>query len=443
MNDQWQDNLRNRMERHEETAPEGLWEEIDQLITAGGMDGKVSRSHTLRMWGRRVGATAAVAAVAIVLLFIVRNSSIENQSDEVFTGDSTPISPQIEQPIEENVIADNKDTESTFSPGSRPAPKQHQFLQEPELLVAGNRNEEITGIERESEKIAVVVDEEDPDAVNPNKNAVNPEEQGAIANDPDPETGRNDLFPDSGHPALDTGNGHDRLLAMNGRRDHQNQTKWQTGLSMSNAPSGSSETYSGYGTFAVTETVEEQYHFLANDTREQAYTDVKHHQPITFGLTLRYNLNERWSVASGLTYSQLTSELHSGSGNYYYDDRQTLHYIGLPLNIAYTFWQSPKISAYLSSGGLVEKNVAGRLTSNYYLDDQLEITTRENISTDQLQWSVNTAIGLGYQISNNIGLYAEPGISYYFKNSSELETIYKDNPLHFNLRLGLRFTLGD
>ena len=443
MNDQWQDNLRNRMERHEETAPEGLWEEIDQLITAGGMDGKVSRSHTLRMWGRRVGATAAVAAVAIVLLFIVRNSSIENQSDEVFTGDSTPISPQIEQPIEENVIADNKDTESTFSPGSRPAPKQHQFLQEPELLVAGNRNEEITGIERESEKIAVVVDEEDPDAVNPNKNAVNPEEQGAIANDPDPETGRNDLFPDSGHPALDTGNGHDRLLAMNGRRDHQNQTKWQTGLSMSNAPSGSSETYSGYGTFAVTETVEEQYHFLANDTREQVYTDVNHHQPITFGLTLRYNLNERWSVSSGLTYSQLSSELHSGSGNYYYDDRQTLHYIGLPLNIAYTFWQSPKISAYLSSGGLVEKNVAGRLTSNYYLDDQLEITSRENISTDQLQWSVNTAIGLGYQISNNIGLYAEPGISYYFKNSSELETIYKDNPLHFNLRLGLRFTLGD
>jgi hypothetical protein len=369
-------------------------------------------------------------------LFIVRNSSIENQTDEVFTGNVTPTKPQQEQPIEEIPIADNKEAPSTFSPDTEPASKQPQFLQETEVLLAGNRNEEITGIGRESEIVAVRVDESD-------HLADHPEEQEAIANDPDPETGRNDLFPDSGHPALDTGNGHDRLLAMNGRRDHHNQTKWQTSLSMSNAPSGSSETYSGYGTFAVTETVEEQYHFLANDTREQAYTDVKHHQPITFGLTLRYNLNERWSVASGLTYSQLTSELHSGSGNYYYDDRQTLHYIGLPLNIAYTFWQSPKLSAYLTSGGLVEKNVAGRLTSNYYIDDQLEITTRENISTDQLQWSVNTAIGLGYRISNNIGLYAEPGISYYFKNNSELETIYKDNPLHFNLRLGLRFTLGD
>ena len=427
MNDQWQDNLRNRMERHEETAPEGLWEGIDQLITAGGMDGKVSRSHTLRMWGRRVGATAAVAAVAIVLLFIVRNSSMEHQSDEVFTGNVTPTKPQQEQPIEEIPIADNKEAPSTFSPDTEPASKQPQFLQETEVLLAGNRNEEITGIGRESEIVAVRVDESD-------HLADHPEEQEAIANDPDPEPGRNDLTRNPGH---------DQLLAMNGRRNHHNQTKWQAGLSLSNAPSGSSETYSGYGTFAVTETVEEQYHFLANDTREQAYTDVKHHQPITFGLTLRYNLNERWSVASGLTYSQLSSELHSGSGNYYYDDRQTLHYIGLPLNVAYTFWQNQKISAYLSTGGLVEKNVAGRLTSKYYIDNQLETTTREKISTDQLQWSYNTTIGLGYRISNHIGLYAEPGISWYFKNSSELETIYKENPLQFNLRLGLRFTLGD
>ena len=427
MNDQWQDNLRNRMERHEEPAPEGLWEGIDQLITAERMVGRISRNHKIWVWGKHIGATAAVAAAAIALLFIVRNGSMENQTDEPFAGNVTSTKPQQEQPIEEVVIADKKEVPSTFPPESKPASKQQQLLQEPKLLLAGNRDEELAGIESESENIAVRADEKD-------HNAALPEEEEAIAYDPDPETGRNDLTRNPGH---------DQLLAMNGRRNHHNQTKWQAGLSLSNAPSGSSETYSGYGTFAVTETVEEQYHFLANDTREQAYTDVKHHQPITFGLTLRYNLNERWSVASGLTYSQLSSELHSGSGNYYYDDRQTLHYIGLPLNVAYTFWQNQKISAYLSTGGLVEKNVAGRLTSKYYIDNQLETTTREKISTDQLQWSYNTTIGLGYRISNHIGLYAEPGISWYFKNSSELETIYKENPLQFNLRLGLRFTLGD
>ena len=437
MNDQWQDNLRNRMEHHEEPAPEGLWEAIDQHITARSIKGRVSRNQTLRLWGKRVGATAAVAAVAIVLLLIVRDSSMENQSDGVFTGDVTPTRPQQEQPIKEIAMADKEAAPSTRTPDSKPVSKKQPYRQETELLLAGNRNEAITGIGRQSENSTTGAGENDhsPDMVD--------EQAAIIVTEPDHAPAGNEVTPDTGHPALDTGSGHDQLLAMNTLRAHQQPTRWQTGLSMSNAPSGSSETYSGYGTFALKQTVEEQYHFLANDTREQSYTDVKHHQPITFGLTLRYNLNDRWSVASGLTYAQLSSELHSGSGNYYYDDRQTLHYIGIPLNIAYTFWQRPRLSTYLTTGGLVEKNVAGRLTSNYYIDNQLEITTREKISTDQLQWSVNTAIGLGYRISNNIGLYAEPGISWYFKNSSELETIYKENPLQFNLRLGLRLTLGE
>ncbi len=424
------------MELHEEPAPEGLWEAIDQLITADGKDGRIARKQKMMVWGKRVGATAAVAAIAMLLLWLVNHDFTGNQSGELFTGPGPADKPRQEQPIKEIAITEKEDAGSTISPPNKPASQKQQFIQEPDLLLASIRNEEVTNRETESDENAV-------EASGKDFIAANSDEQEALANEPDPESGVNDLTRDTGHAAMDRGNGHDQLLAMNGHRDHQHQTKWQTSLSMSNFPSGSSETYSGYGTFAVTETVEEQYHFLANDTREETYTDVKHHQPITFGLTLRYNLNKRWSVASGLSYTQLTSELYSGSGNYYYDDRQTLHYVGIPLGIAYTFWQNQKITAYLSTGGLVEKNVAGRLTSNYYIDNQLEVTTRENVSTDKLQWSVNTAIGLGYRISNSIGLYAEPGISWYFKNSSEMETIYKENPLNFNLRVGLRFTWGD
>lgn len=414
MNDQWQDNLRERMEGHEEPAPEGVWEGIERHITAGSMDGGISRSRKLRVLGKRVGATAAVAAVAIILLFIVRHSPTGNQSDTAFTGKSTPIAPQHEQPIAANGMADKE---------------AH------DILLAGNRDEEITGTERENENRDVKAGEND-------NHADHPAEKKAIDQEPD-KTSEDFSGQNHNQSALDFNKTDDPLFAMSLQRRPPEHSKWQTNLSVSNVPSGSAETYSGYGTFALTETVEEQYGFLSNYTREQVYTDVKHHQPITFGITLRYNFNERWSVASGLTYTQLSSELRSGSGNYYYDDRQTLHYIGIPLNIAYTFWQNQKIATYLSSGGLVEKNVAGRLTSNYYLDNQLEISTREKISSKELQWSVNTAIGLEYQLSNTIGLYAEPGIAWYFKNSSELETIYKDDPFHFNLRLGLRFTWGD
>ena len=397
MSDPWQDNLRNRMEHHEEPAPEGLWEGIDLLI-AGSSTGRknlLKPNHSLR--NIYIGALSAAAAVTLLLLLVLRYTSSENQTDTSFTEKTAPVVQQKEQPAAEIPIVEIPVAESssrlfaTQKVKSRPALQPPQLLQEQHNLISTNQNPDSITI-----KIGKSVVKE-----------------------------------------------NDHLLAMNTPQDRRTQSKWQTSLSLSNAPSESSATYSGYGSLAAAETVDQQYDFVPNYTREQAYTDVKHHQPITFGITLRYNVNERWSVASGLTYTQLISELRSGSGNYYYDDRQTLHYIGIPVNIAYTFWQNNKISTYLSTGGLVEKNVSGRLTSNYYLDNQLEVTTQEKIISKELQWSVNGAVGLGYQISNTIGLYAEPGISYYFKNGSELETLYKDNPLHFNLRLGLRITLGD
>ncbi len=428
MSDQWQDNLRNRMERHEEPAPEGLWEGIDQLITGRSTVGENSLKPTHSIRGIYIGALSAVAAVTILLLLILQYNSSETREDVRFTEKNVPVVQQKKQPAVEIPMAEIPVAESspqlfaTQKVKNRLALQSPQLFQEPDMLTSTNQNPDSSTIETGKDIL---------------------EEKESAARDSYPENRENVLTRDSEQPASDRSAGNDQLLAMNTRQNRQTHSKWQTSLSLSNAPSGSSETYSGYGTFAQAETVEEQYHFLSNYTREQVYTNVKHHQPITFGLTLRYNFNERWSVSSGLTYSLLSSELYSGNGNYYYDDRQTLHYIGIPVNIAYTFWQNDKISTYISTGGLVEKNVAGRLTSNYYLDNQLEISTKEKIRSKELQWSVNAAMGLGYQISNNIGLYAEPGISYYFRNSSELETIYRDNPLHFNLRLGLRFTFND
>nr|MBP6176537.1 outer membrane beta-barrel protein [Fermentimonas sp.] len=201
--------------------------------------------------------------------------------------------------------------------------------------------------------------------------------------------------------------------------------------------------FPGYGTFALKETVNQQYAFLSEYSREGAYTDIKHEQPITLGLTLRYNINDKWNITSGITYSLLSSKLRSQGENYYYDDNQKLHYIGVPLNIAYNFWQNNNFLGYFTAGAHMQKNVCGRLVSNYYIDNQLESTTSERITEKELQWSVNSAVGIEYRVSDYLGLYAEPGIDYYFKNSSELKTIYKDRPFSFNLRVGIRFTFND
>ena len=54
---------------------------------------------------------------------------------------------------------------------------------------------------------------------------------------------------------------------------------------------------------------------------------------------------------------------------------------------------------------------------------------------------MNAAAGVQYNFSNLLGLYVEPGVSYYFDNGSSVSNIYKDKPFNFNLNLGLRFTI--
>lgn len=409
MNDQWQDDLRNRMEHHEEPAPDGLWEGIAQLIPDGVIPGEEALRKHHSLWAWRAGAMSVAAAVAIVLFFIVRFNSADNQTGELFTEEKVIPQPQSQPPSVEITPVENRGEVSSIparntkvsTPVSTPTTTPEIAFAESEILVVEQPTEKIMPSRSESEN-RIIAPEDD-----------------------------------------DSSMGSGQLLAMTGNKAQQPPSKWQTSLSVSNFPTGVSETYTGYGTFALTETVENQYHFVSDLSREKAYTDVRHHQPLKFGLTFRYNINQKWSLISGLTYSKLSSELRSGSGNYFYDDRQTLHYVGIPLQVAYTFWQNRMISTYLSMGGLVEKNVAGSLSSNYYIDNQLEANTREKITTDHLQWSLHSALGLSYQITNNIGLYAEPGISYYFRNGNEFETIYTDNPFNFNLQIGLRFTLGE
>lgn len=45
-----------------------------------------------------------------------------------------------------------------------------------------------------------------------------------------------------------------------------------------------------------------------------------------------------------------------------------------------------------------------------------------------MQLSVMGAVGAQYNISNRVGIYVEPGVSYFFDDGSPIETIRKENP---------------
>lgn len=168
-------------------------------------------------------------------------------------------------------------------------------------------------------------------------------------------------------------------------------------------------------------------------------SDIKHRLPVRAGISVVYSLNDRLGVESGLSYTNLTSDIKEGSGSHYYSAVQRLHYIGLPLNVKYRIWSWKSLDFYASGGGLVEKCVAATLDCDYFIDNHKNGGNDESISDRPWQFSVNASAGVQCNIVKSVGIYVEPGISYYFDDGSQLRTIYKDKPLNFNLNLGVRF----
>ena len=165
----------------------------------------------------------------------------------------------------------------------------------------------------------------------------------------------------------------------------------------------------------------ESFHQGASDISipitDHELQNVHHRQPIRFGLSLRYRLDNRWSVESGMSYTRLSSDITTMTDGKTTTTEQRLNYIGLPLNISYDLWRTRHFGLYLIAGGMIEKS----------------------LDTSPWQFSLNGAAGAEYKLTDYFSLYAEPGLGYYFKDGSSTPTVYQDHPLNFNLSFGLRF----
>lgn len=180
---------------------------------------------------------------------------------------------------------------------------------------------------------------------------------------------------------------------------------------------------------------------MQSNSNNEISSTVKNWQPIQVGVSVAYSFTDRLSIESGLTYSCLISDLSSGTPLGNYDIRQTLHYIGLPLALRYDFLKIKGFSLYASAGGQMEKCVAGKTRTDYFVDGKKVSSENGRIMVEPLQWSVNAYVGAQYSFNRLVGLYVEPGAAYYFRNGSPVNCIYSERPFNFSLRAGLRFSL--
>lgn len=163
------------------------------------------------------------------------------------------------------------------------------------------------------------------------------------------------------------------------------------------------------------------------------YSQTKHHyHPMSFGLSVGYNLTPRLTLTTGMVYTYASSDFTSSAAGDDIVETQRLHYIGVPLNLKYKVWGNSAIHTYATAGCQADFNVSAKMQTG-------DITT--DADKDRTQWSVGGAVGVQYNIIPRMGIYAEPGVRYYIDNKSSVETIFKEKKLNFNLQLGVRVEL--
>lgn len=426
--DKWIRNFRIRMKGYSEPAPDGLWEQLEKELDA--------EPRVIPMW-RRWHAVAAVALVVLVSSLTVwfwqspSANYLERQSAEL-EGLREPDGAMAEMDIlNEPVI---QAIPVVASETARRVKKMVRTVIRGEVEGGQELPEN-----KEAEEVNLATTEVKTQAV-----------EKAVAE-------QNRQRP-AGRSAYSAGKMTDAYAALHKKKDR----KWSIGLSTGNGTFSSSTRMDGYlslpngtrnvmanstnGTEAKSE-LDKLVLFNNLSEGKSGQSDIKYRMPVTFGASLRVDVSRDWAIETGITYTQLSSETRSGTERNNYGWEEKLHYVGIPLKVNRTIWSGKRFEVYASAGGMMEKCVSGKRnivgsvsTSSDGADEHLS-GGEEDIKVKPLQWSLSAAAGAQFKITESLGVYAEPGVVYYFDDGSHVNTIRKEHPFNFNMQLGVRFTL--
>lgn len=424
MNEEWLHKVHDRMADYETDEPEDLWTAIEERQKELSGTGRKARRPVMLMWAKRgIAAAVMLAAVVSVVIYSPEETGEMRSTPPLsaLTKTQTVISRE-----EKRLLAENTVPASVAGNG-----KEGSIMRtETSIDVMENRlpsNEETgpNGDEDMHDKSGTVSSQEETIRILPDNPATK------------------NIRSDRGR--MTTGNGH--TASPHSRKSGSGNlsvavfTSGGTGA-MLNRHSAAGMPVSSIGPEHTYWKDAPLLGILLFNQGEQIETDIKHRLPVRAGISFTYRLNDRLGIESGISYTNLTSDIREGSEDHYLTARQRLHYIGIPLNMKYRILSWKRLSLYASAGVLAEKCVSANLDREVVLDRQTTGSETEKLHEKPMQWSANASLGLQCDIIEPVGLFVEPGISYSFKDGTTLQTIYKDKPLNMNLNLGIRLTFG-
>ena len=438
MNDKWMNDLKDLSGDFRKKAPEGLLDDIKQEMSRRGVvpTSKTKKAPVVPMkWWRRVAAVAALALASGV--------AIHEWNREIMPPQPTIVETEVETEID----AESFDEKIT--------PVQEEKIAEatPTAFVkkrSGHQNVPsgiiplYTEESKSAERTSVAVDDKTKEAEAQIKDEHTDEVTKATQDEP-----KNAVEETKTADKVQNATMHElEYLAMNTRpkrNSHSRLSGWGVGayyggggnLSMNSLSSGSGEYALMDDPVAPNSPTNTHYGEKANEVVE--LPEEKHHRPLRFGLSVRYVLDERWSLLSGITYSYLNSDTYVIYGSTIQSAEQKLHYLGVPLAASYSIWQNDHVNIYAVAGGEIEKLVKGKLVVDRGVNHE---SYTESVKENRPVFSTNASAGIEYQTKNGVSLYAEPGASYHFDNGSGVRSAYTDKPWDFMINIGLRINIS-
>ena len=416
----WTNKLKNKMEGYTEQPSDSVWAGIS---AAAGLTGNKRRAVPL--WLLASSAIAAAALFGAMLFFNVKEDIPATMTAEAVKVGREPV-------VSAQVVQDNDITS---------VPEVSQARRYVETEVRDFRGVAVSGdfSDEPSDEVAgVTAETSEKDEIEGN---IEPDTEKDI--EPDDDGGR---FADAwkwvlAEPELQRTKRGGKLaagLSVNGSGSASSLSSRPTAAALGANPLDCGVSSADW----VDRRVESAAGVIVYNQPEVS-TEYSHKMPVKIGASIRYDFNRFLGIESGLTYSFLSSDLKTGeegavSG--WSKGVQSMHYLGIPLNLSFNIFSSRYFNAYVTAGGLMEKCVRGSLKTDEYLDGKYHGSSSTTLKQKGLQWSVNGAAGIQVNILPQLGLYMEPGVSHHFSNNSKVRTIYSDKPTDFSLGFGLRYT---
>ena len=471
MNNDWTDRLRDRMADYEMPVGDELWANIEQSLAQDEVfadknihsNNGVARSVVMRRFSIAASIAALLAGGAYVY-FHPWNEVAENEVAAIFDKGpktfidkrQTPVPKDSQAAISDNnqkSISDNGQN-AIYDNGQTAVSANGQYAMSKDgLQTLSGGGQTRNNILAQSNSVEVVGSESalslDLDtqssarSVNENSETV-----------PSSRSSRkvNSLITSEGDVMSSTQNGRRTVLAQSsmdeelGRKDKRLRGGMKLQLygengfigktSGGNSPVLMSSMPSSDPVFydkntQITSFFDERY--MAMIPTSDLYEETKHHQPISVGMQVGFHLLPKLKLSTGLVYTKVSSDFISGVSDTRTVSTQDLHYIGIPLNLSYSVWEYKGLHTYVTAGGEGAVNIKNHAET----DGEVKESKR-----DKMQWSTNASVGIQYDFIPQLGVYVEPGMKYYFDNGSQIENIFKDKKLNFNIQFGLRFNIG-